>query len=355
MAYTTIDDPSAYFQALTYTGTGTNGQAFTFDGNSDLQPDFLWGKRRDTTANHILSNTNVDFTYFVSSNNSNAENTAGAKFLTSDTDGFTCGTSGNVNASGGTYVAWGWKANGGTTSSNTSGTITSTIQSDTTAGFCIATYTGNGTTGATYGHNLGVAPDIIFTKNLTSGSTDWSVDGSIGDMVYGTNKLILNTTGSLTADTNNVTGASSTLITVGNGANCNQNTSSHVAYLFAEKQGFSKFGKYVGNGSTTNGPFVYTGFKPAFVMIKATDAAKNWVMVDNKRIIVNGDVYLLYANTSGGEVQSPSSGAHIDLLSNGFKIYDNYTLTNQNGVNYLYMAFAENPFVTSTGIPTTAR
>jgi len=352
MAYTNIDDPSAHFQVKTGIGE-TPPPSITFDGNSDLQPDMLWWKRRDADGNHHIHDSSRGTSKLIYPDLTNAEASNNTIITSFNTDGWSTGSNW-FDLGYQTWAVWAWKANGGTTSSNTSGTITSTVQVNTDAGLSIVTYTGNGTQGATYGHNLGVAPDIIFTKNRTSGSTAWSVDGSIGDMVYGTNKLVLNTNAALTADTNNVIGASSTLITVGNGANCNQNTSSHVAYLFAEKQGFSKFGKYVGNGSTTNGPFVYTGFKPAFVMIKATDAAKNWTIFDNKRYY-NGSMYFLYADTSAAEGESPSSGAHIDLLSNGFKIYDNWTLTNQNAVNYLYMAFAENPFVTSTGIPTTAR
>jgi len=194
----------------------------------------------------------------------------------------------------------------------------------------------------------------MFTKNLTSNNTNWSVDGSIGDMVYGTNKLILDTNAALGADTNNVTAASSTLITVGHGANCSQNTRSHVAYLFAQKQGYSKFGKYTGNGNA-DGTFVYTGFKPAFLMIKQTSTANNWVMIDSARDTYNAADATVYADLGNAEENPASSVTGVDLLSNGFKFRDSKSFWNTSGGTYIYMAFAENPFVTSTGIPTTAR
>ena len=352
MAYTTIDDSSAHFYSYAFSKSSGTGSV-TFDGNSDLQPDFLWVKSRTNADSHELwdSTRGVSSTLF-SDVNEKADLTDN-RLVSFDTDGFTWGNAGNLNAAG-NFVSWAWKANAGSTSSNTSGTLTSTIQSDTTAGFCIATYTGNGTTGATYGHNLGVAPDIMFTKNLTSNNTNWSVDGSIGDMVYGTNKLILDTNAALGADTNNVTGASSTLITVGNGANCNQNTSSHVAYLFAEKQGYSKFGKFTANGNS-NGTFVYTGFKPAFLMIKQTSAANNWVMIDSARDTYNAADATVYADLGNAEENPASSVTGVDLLSNGFKFRDSKSFWNTSGGTYMYMAFARNPFVTSTGIPTTAR
>ena len=355
MAYTTIDDPSAYFQVLTYTGTGTNGQAFTFDGNSDLQPDFLWGKRRDTTANHILSNTNVDFTYFLSSNNSNAENTNGAKFLTSDTDGFTCGTSGNVNASGGTYVAWGWKANGGTTSTNTDGNITTTVQADTTAGFNILTYTGNGTANQSIGHGLGVTPDVWIFKRRDAGSS-WVVGASDSSFFGGTsNHLILNNTSTISTQ-NNIFGASaanSTLMRIGSQTDVNASGGTYVCYAFAQKQGYSKFGTYEGTGFG-NGPYIYTGFKPAFVLMKNCNTVDNWILLDNKRDGYNLTEKYLMPSSNSAESTNVDAG-NIDIYSNGFRIVTSYQSINKGSDKIFYMAFAENPFVTSTGIPTTAR
>ena len=356
MAYTTIDDPSAHFQTVLYTGTGS-ARSVTNNGNSDLQPDLVWAKNRNDSYDHVLADSNRGTTKTIFSSQSWAETTNTNALSSFDSNGFSIGgNSGGWNfSSAKTYVAWQWKANGGTTSSNTDGSLTSTVQANTDAGFSIVTYSNPSTANNTIGHGLGVQPEVIIFKN-TVDVVDWHVASKYLTN-YRTYGMQLNSDNSQAIYSNamNSTEPTSSVFSVGGISRTGDNGNEVVAYCFASKQGYSKFGKYVGNGSTTNGPFVYTGFKPAFVMIKAINATKNWVMVDNKRIIVNGDVYLLYANTNGAEVQSPSSGAHIDLLSNGFKIYDNWTLTNQNGVSYLYMAFAENPFVTSTGIPTTAR
>jgi hypothetical protein len=357
MAYTNIDDPSANFYAYAFSKSSGTGSA-TFDGNSDLQPDFLWVKSTSNADGHELwdSTRGVNSTLF--SDNTSAEDTAANRIVSFDTDGFTWGNAGNLNAAG-DFVSWAWKANGGTTSSNTDGSITSTVQANTDAGFSIGTFTGNGTSGATVGHGLGVKPDMLILKsrNNPSGAAMYWMVAHVGlDDMAGTKNLFLNE--SWAVDTSATvwanTAPTSSVFSVGTNAAVNYSGNNMLFYAFASKQGFSKFGKYTGNGSTTNGPFVYTGFKPVFVMIKSIDTAKNWTMFDNKRYF-NGSMYFLYANDNAAEGESPSSGAHIDLLSNGFKIYDNWTLTNQNTVNYIYMAFAENPFVTSTGIPTTAR
>jgi hypothetical protein len=360
MAYTTIDDPSAHFQTALYTGNLTSGTAITNDGNSDLQPDICWIKTRSSsTYNHVFTDSSRGSTQVLVTQGTNADANVTNSVTSYNTDGFTLGDWAHVNYTGVTYAAWQWKANGGSTSSNTDGTITSTVQANTDAGISIGNFTGNGTSGATVGHGLGVKPDMLILKsrNNPSGAAMYWILGHVGlDGMAGTKNLFMNE--NWTVNTESViwanTAPTSSVFSVGTNAAVNYTNNDMMFYAFASKQGFSKFGKYVGNGSTTNGPFVYTGFKPAFVMIKATDAAKNWTIFDNKRYY-NGSMYFLYANDIAAEGESPSSGAHIDLLSNGFKIYDNWTLTNQNTVNYIYMAFAENPFVTSTGIPTTAR
>ena len=353
MAYTTIDDPSAHFYSYAFSKSSGTGSV-TFDANSDLKPDFLWVKSRTNADSHELwdSTRGVNSTLF--SDNTSAEDTAANRIVSFDTDGFTWGNAGNLNAAG-DFVSWAWKANGGTTSSNTDGTLTSTVQANTDAGFSIVTYSNPATGNKTVGHGLGVQPEIIIFKN-TVDVIDWHVASKYLQN-YTTYGMQLNLDNSQAIYTNamNNTEPTSSVFSIGGISRTGDNGSEVVAYCFASKQGFSKFGKYVGNGNLTNGPFVYTGFKPAFIMIKAIDAVKNWVMLDNKRLGYNGGMYFLYANTNGAEGETPSSGGHIDLLSNGFKIYDNWSLTNQNTVNYLYMAFAENPFVTSTGIPTTAR
>jgi len=360
MAYTNIDDPSAYFQALTYTGNGSNPRNLTNDGNSDLKPDLIWGKSRGTNIDHQLYDSSRGFgtSKGLQSNSTAAESgqTTYGYISASLTDGFTAaagGTNGDwFNRNNDPFVAWQWKANGGTTSSNTDGNTTTTVQANQDAGFSIVTYTGTGSSSQTMGHGLGVIPNIVLTKNRSGTGRAWSFNGNFGGMTYGTNKLILNQTSALTADTNDVIAASSTTFTGGGSNGVNANGVTYVAYCFAEKQGYSKFGKYVGNGNASNGSFIYTGFKPAFVMIKRSDGATNWRLFDNKRSGYNGDTSQLYPNLSNAE---DSAGDQLELLSNGFK---NRTVSgdqNGSGNDYIYMAFAENPFVTSTGIPTTAR
>ena len=349
--YTTIDDPSAHFQTDIFTTPG-GASSTTFDGNSDMQPDFVWAKQRNSGSNgHELwdSTRGVSSTLFCQA--TEAEDTTSGRISSFNSDGFSWGTGGNLNTAG-NFVSWGWKANGGTTSSFTeSGNNPGgTYQANTTAGFSVVTYTGTGGAG-TVSHGLGAAPERLIIKNRSAADA-WAV-------YYGDNTdyLVLNTTGATqdSVDWWNDTSPTSTVFTVGTNHSVNADGENYVAYVFAPIQGFSKFGSYVGNGSTTNGPFVYLGFKPAFVMIKSIDTAKNWVMLDDKRDGYNGGAQYLIANDTNAEGETPSSGGHIDFLSNGFKIWDNWTLTNQSTVNYIYMAWAENPFVSSTGIPTTAR
>ena len=349
MAYTNIDDPSAHFYSYAFSKSAGTGSV-TFDANSDLKPDFLWVKSRSNADGHELwdSTRGVNSTLF--SHATEAEDTAANRIVSFDTDGFTWGNAGNLNAAG-TFVSWAWKANGGTTSSNTDGTITTTIQTNSDAGFSICRHDGNGTAGATFGHGLGVKPSFIISKR-TDSITNWRCyHSSLG----ATKHILLNTTGaSVTAtDTWNNTEPTSSVVTVGNSSRTNASGSAILFYVFAEKQGFSKFGEYIGNGNL-NGPFVYTGFKPAFVIVKQRNTARPWQLFDNKRDGYNeNQMPRLQPNDSAAEVQD--AGASIDLLSNGFKVRSNQTGANQSGGTYIYMAFAENPFVTSTGIPTTAR
>ena len=355
MAYTNIDDPSAYFHTQLYTGAGSE-LVITNDGNSDLQPDFIWIKQRNTGQNHNIYDSNRGATTMLYPDLTNAEYSAGESLKSFNTDGFTVGNYGTVGTSGGTYVAWQWKANGGTTASNTDGNITSTVQVNQDAGFSIVTYTGNGSNNQTIGHGLGVQPSWWVVKNRSGGSTNWLFGAS--SILGGTsNYLKLNDT-SANTEYNNIWGdspTSSTLFRVSNLSHLNTNGSNYVAYLFANKQGYSKFGKYVGNGAI-DGPFVYTGFKPAFVLIKNVDTTQVWIMYDGARKPFNRDdnVASLYANTAGAEYTG-ASYHNLDILSNGFKIRLTDASQNGNGNNHIYMAFAENPFTTSTGIPTTAR
>jgi hypothetical protein len=347
MAYTTIDDPSAYFQTALYTGNGTSTNAITNDGNSDLQPDWLWLKARSILADHIVFDSNRGTNKRLSTNTTGAEETQ-AFYSSFDTNGFTLGDSNaNVNQNGTTYVNWQWKANGGTTASNTDGSITSTVQANTTAGFSIVQYVGNGSSGATFGHGLGVAPEVVILKNRDT-VRSWFV----GHLSLGFNYVThLNQTTASDADSVywNNTAPSSTVVTLGNNEGGNENTNNFVAYCFKEIQGYSKFGSYTGNGST-DGTFVYTGFSPAWVMVRRTDSGNNWHIHDNKRVPYNSNNKTLYANTSDAEATED-----LDMLSNGFKLRESGGGYNASGGTYIYIAFAENPFVSSEGVPTTAR
>jgi hypothetical protein len=311
----------------------------------------VWIKKRSASGNtSVFDSTRGAYEELVT-NGTNAE-ASDVQLLTQfDTDGFTVGTNSGVNGSGATFVGWQWVANGSTTSSNTDGNTTTTVQANQDAGFSIVTYTGTGSGSQTMGHGLGVTPNIVLTK-ARSGTSNWSFNGNFGGMTYGTNKLLLNSTNALSSDTNEVTAASSTTFTGGGSNAVNGNNSTYVAYCFAEKQGYSKFGSYVGNGNA-NGSFIYTGFKPAFVIVKKSSGTGNWLVYDNKRSAYNLNDPYVYANEASAEATSSTSG--YDFLSNGFKVRNTYNDGNVSGQTYIYMAFAENPFTTSTGIPTTAR
>ena len=349
MAYSDIKDPSAYFQTKTYTGTN-NSNALTNDGNSDLKPDFIWIKRRDYDNGHQLLDSTRGVDKILGSELSSAETTLANRLSSFDTNGFTVeSSSGAFNASGEPFVAWQWKANSGTTSSNTDGTITTTTQVNSDAGFSIVTWAGGGT--GTLGHGLGEVPDMWIVKNRDY-AVSWSVGFSDSSILGGTsNYLSLNTTGAI-ATYNNIWGSSpvnSSVITMAGDRSVNISGDDYVAYFFKAKQGYSKFGKYVGNGNA-NGAFVYTGFKPAFVMTKNTSATDSWVIMDEKRSPSNVANKYLLADTSGAE---GTNFDMFDFVSNGFKCR-RATSQNASGNTFIYMAFAENPFVAG-GIPTTAR
>ena len=352
MAYTTIDDPSAHFQTALYTGTGSS-LSITNDGNSDLQPDLVWIKQRNGQGtDHQLVDSSRGNTKYLSSNSSASEVTSSDRLTSFNSDGFTLGADASnvVNQSGGyLYAAWQWKANGGTTSSNTDGTITSTVQANTDAGFSIVTYTGSGSAG-TIGHGLGAVPTHFIVKER-NGADDWA---NYSPFLDGLNYVFsLNNTYSqfTPASYINSTAPTSSVFSV-DGSIINQSGQTYVGYFFTDIQGYSKFGKYRGN-SNSNGAFVYTGFKPAFILIKSLDVAENWFLMDNKRDGYNlTNKYILAGNTAA---ESTTGGyGNIDLLSNGFKLRTSYQAINYTG-EFAYLAFAENPFVTSTGIPTTAR
>ena len=365
MAYTNIDKPKDFFSATLYTGDGSADQSMTGAG---FKPDFLWIKRRNASERHVLTNVQMgvsDGAYkWLDSADTHVEFSGGTGVASFDADGFSIKTSDTTwNASGSTYVFWSWKANGGTTASNSNGSITSTVQANQDAGFSIVTFTGTGSA-ATVGHGLGAAPAVIIAKNRDS-SANWLVRHKNTTNNY--DFLYLNSTSAAIPNDGvwTQTNPTTSVFSIGTATAINQSSQKIVAYCFAEKQGYSKFGKYVGT-SNVNGPFIYLGFSPAFVMIKRTDQGtdySSWAMFDNKRLGYNptGGPQSLYANRDYGEGKRGQGSANsqevrIDMLSNGFKVKDGGSdEINDSGDTYIYMAFAENPFVTSTGIPTTAR
>jgi hypothetical protein len=340
-----IDKPSDYFNTKLTTGTGSS-QAVTGVG---FQPDWIWGKRRDSTGNNSLFDAVRGITKGLESNSAGAEFTSTDYYSSFDSDGFTiaAGSGGAGNGSGQTAVQWLWKANGAG-SANTDGSISSTVSANTTSGFSIVSYTGTGSAG-TVGHGLGSVPKMIIVKRRSEVSNWDTYNSNLGN-----NKVIeLNTTSAAYTDnTWNSTTPTSSVFTVGNN-NVNGNSVTHIAYCFAEKQGYSKFGSYVGNGSD-DGTFVYTGFKPAFVMSKCTShAGEDWNINDDKRPGHNVIQNALLPNSSAAEVTA--SYQAVDTLSNGFKWRGSNDRVNASGKTYIYMAFAEAPLVGSNNVPATAR
>ena len=355
MAYTTINDPSAYFQTVLWSGSGS-GQAITNGGNSDLQPDFTWIKKRagGSARSHQLYDSTRGTTELLHSNGTNAESTQAAGLTAFGSDGFTVGDDDGVDGSGGTYVAWQWKANGGTTSSvSASGTVLAgTYQANTTAGFSIITYTGEDDTVNTVTHGLGTVPHVIIVKGRSGSGRHWRVYHHKNTAAPETDFLKLNETDATADDVNYWydTAPTSSVFSISTANDVNASTETYVAYCFAEKQGYSKFGSYVGNANA-DGAFVYTGFKPAFVMLKGYNHTGQWVMQDTTRRNYQGDTKYVYANLSNAE--ATNSALAMDFLSNGFKLRSADDAVNSG--DYIYMAFAEQPFVTSTGVPATAR
>ena len=351
MAYTTIDDPTIYFNTKLYTGNGGTN-AITGVG---FQPDWVWLKRRDSSAAHYVWDVvrgAATQLYPASASSEDAGQTNGLSAFGSD--GFTLGSDAGPNANSGTYASWNWKA--GTSFSNDAsatgvGSIDSAGSVNTTAGFSITSYTGTGSA-ATVAHGLGAVPQVYILKNRSS-SAGWT---SYFEPLGNTKFLQLDTTGAAGTATEafNNTSPTSSVFSIGTDTSTNNNTDNFIAYCFAEKKGYSKFGSYTGNGNA-DGTFIYTGFKPAWLLIKQSSGAGNdWLIYDNKRDTFNVANKLLIANASAAEATGQSFN-YIDLLSNGFKLRGSDARNNGSGGTMIYMAFAENPFVTSTGIPTTAR
>jgi hypothetical protein len=349
MAYTTINKSGDYFNTKLYTGNGST-QSITGVG---FQPDFVWLKQRSSGVYyHRLQDSVRGAGKPIYSNRTDAEGDFGTgttgSIRTFDTDGFSIGSDAGSNDNNVTMASWNWKANGAG-SSNTDGSITSTVSANTTSGFSIGTYTGTGSN-ATIGHGLGATPSVIFVKKRNS-SGDWnSFHNSLGN----TGAMQLDHTGAFYTHSTiwNNTSPTSSVFSVGTWLYTNNSSDTYVFYAFAEKTGYSKFGSYTGNGNA-EGPFIYTGFKPAFVITKSYSGYDGyWTTHDSTRNTSNvSTMAALWANSTDAE----SNAYGFDLLSNGFKIRETSATLNQSGASYLYMAFAEAPLVGTNGVTAKAR
>ena len=349
MAYASITKPSLHFNTKLTTGTG-NSQAVTGVG---FQPDWIWGKRRDSTGNHSLFDAVRGITKGLETNSNGAEFTSTDYYSSFDSDGFTiaAGSGGAGNGSSQTAAQWCWKANGAG-SANTDGSINSTVSANTTSGFSIVKWVGTGAN-ATIGHGLNAVPKMIICKNLSS-TADWYM---YNEVIGNTKSILLNSINGQTSaysDNWNNTSPTSSVFSVGSSSSTGgANGNNMIAYCFAEKKGYSKFGSYKGNANA-NGTFVYTGFKPAFILLKDYTSQSNWYIFDSKRLGYNVDNNGVRPNTNGAEATDDD----LDILSNGFKLRGSGNDVNKNNATFLYMAFAEEPLVANVGangIPNTAR
>ena len=360
MAYTDIDDPTIYFANTIWTGNNTNDRDIVIAGTG-MQPDLFWVKGRSNTQSHFIFDT-VRATNISIHPDTNAAESSQAYMLRDpffNSDGVNVGTDAGINANSQTYIAWSW--NTGTSFSNDAsstsvGTIDSAGSVTTDAAFSIITYTGTGTAG-TVAHGLGKLPKMIIAKQRNS-TANWSVYFLDTSIAYNNvrNYLELNTNIASTGDSGARWGAygnySTTTFGVGTNAANNASGSTYVAYVFSDIQGYSKIGKYTGNGNA-DGPFIYTGFQPAFVMVKRTDGTGDWAIMDTARNPFN--VINNYLKAQGNDAESTDASFDIDAVSNGFKVRYTNSNYNGNGGSYIYMAFAKNPFVNSEGVPGNAR
>jgi len=354
MAYTTIDKPSDYFNTVLYTGTGADNRAVTGVG---FQPDWLWIKDRSSSFSHALFDVVRGSSKMLVTQGTEAEQTnPGSGGITSfDTNGFTtdAGSGGNpyrnTNQNNDAYVSWNWKA--GTSFTNNAGAnganlATTAGSVNTDAGFSILKWNSSGmATEGLLAHGLGVVPNVVIIKSLSATDSWYTYHVATGNAKY----LRLNESGGAVSNSTWLRSKTptSTLISLGNGF-WGSSSIDYIAYCFAEKQGYSKFGSYVGNGST-DGPFINLGFKPAYFMLKGV-SSESWNITDDKRNVSNPSGYFLYANTTAAEYQA-FTYSEMDFLSNGVKLRKSHEQMNTSGSEYVYMAFASNPFVTSTGIP----
>ena len=354
-----IADPGDHFKTVLYTGTGSS-RAVTGVG---FKPDFIWCKSRTNTEGHILFDSVRGPEKRLLAMGTQAEATSTGGVMSFDDDGYSTAQYTGTNQSGQDYVAWCWKA-GGAAVTNTDGTITSQVSVNQDAGFSIVSYTGNQTLGATVGHGLNKTPKFIITKQRSTANHHWrTYHSSIGAQ----RSVYLDLTNAQTgvdAGFMNSTEPTTSVFSIGNDTNINENNQEHIAYCWAEIEGYSKFGSYLGNGNA-DGPFVYCGFKPAWIMIKPYGSGNgcysggytSWSIYDSSRSPVNNDTMherVLFANrdyAEGKRGNGASSGAfqNLDFVSNGFKIKGNSNCeTNTNSLNgFIFIAFAESPFQTA--------
>lgn len=333
----TIKNGAAYMAATTYTGTGASQTIANTVNSTSFQPDFVWMKGRSGATDHALYDSVRGTTIDLVSNSTAAETTQLTGLTAFGSTGFTIGALAKVNTNAATYIGWQWKA-GGTSSSNTNGSITSTVSAGATQGFSVVTYTGTGAN-ATVGHGLGVAPSMVIVKRRDA-AANWEVRHT---SIAVASSIQLNLTNAAASATTvwNSTSPSSTVFSIGTSATVNTSSGTYVAYCFAAVPGYSAFGSYTGNGST-DGPFVFCGFRPRYVFQKRTDTTGSWRVWDTSRSTYNVAAATLLTNSSS--VELTTSNENFDILSNGFKLRSADSEQNTNGGTYIYAAFAENPF-----------
>ena len=347
MAYSTISKPGLHFNTITYTGNGST-QALTGVG---FQPDWVWLKSRSVAKDHMVFDAVRGVQKSIRPNSNVAEDNSSEYLTTFGTDGFTLGGNGKTNGNGTTFAAWNWKAGNSQGTSNTDGTINTTYTSvNSTAKFSISTYTGTGSA-ATFGHGLGVAPTFCLHKELNS-TGPWFVCNVARTGDTGYMYLDQDITGSTSGQNFYTARPTSSLINLGTDPDINQSGQTYVAYCFAEVQGFSKFGTYTSNGNA-DGPFIFTGFKPAWVMVKNVSSTSAWMLYDNKRDPANANTKSLMPNLNNAE---DVNAENVDFLSNGFKCRGTGVKLNNSTDTFAYFAFAAEPLVANVGgsIPATA-
>ena len=358
MAYTTIDNPELYFQIVTYTGDGNTGRSITLPGDTDMQPDLVWLKSRGEAEHHQLTDSVRGVNKQLYSHLAYSEATETDRITAFNSDGFTIEDDIIVNKDTVAFVAWCWKA--GTAFSNDAsatsvGNTDSSGSASSTAGFSISKYVGVGSSlDIQVKHGLSVKPAVMITKNIEeAGGNSWAVYHHKNTSAPETDYLKLDTTDA-TTDHDEIwldTEPTSAVFTAGDHSGSNRLDDDFISYFWNEVQGYSKFGSWTGNGDA-DGTFVYTGFRPAWVVVKESSGTSNWLMFDNKRDTSNGVDNYVKANASDAE----NSGTdYMDFLSNGFKCRTSQTFFNESGSTYIYMAFAEAPFVNSNGVPCNAR